>query len=314
MSISNVLKHRNTWVFFAILSLAGAVYLGVNLMSIKSQVAEMKAQAELLSEKATQLSDRTIQMEKALRLERSKVKQLEAVEARSKDDIKDYILAYYKTVPPTVAEEIAQKTLKTSEEHNVPFVTLVALIEAESHFNPFAISPLKKDPARGLTQVRYMKWGEVLGLSDKYQLHDIATGIDAGARILRSLLDDTGGNMKKALWRYVGVSKNKSVGNAYISKVYANMGKFTVFRSFAGQKAEEEEIAEAVVSDKDKTPRPPKVAGYKMHTIEKDDTLYDIAQKYWGDGNKWKKLLTVNPGVDELKLAIGSKLIIPDQT
>lgn len=177
---------------------------------------------------------------------RGRIRQLEAVEARSKDDIKEYVLAYYKTVAPTIAEEVSVRILEASDKHNVPFVALVAIAEVESNFNPFAISPLKSDPARGIMQVRFGQWGKKLGLTSKHQLHDIAINIDAGARIMKMLLDENKDNMKQALWKYVGVVNNKSVGNAYVKQVYENMGRFTVFRSLANQKPNEDEAFEHV--------------------------------------------------------------------
>ena len=250
------------------------------------------------------------------------------MEKRSKDDIKNYILTYYKTVAPTIAEEIATQIMNKSDEHNVPFVALVAVTEAESNFNPFAVSPLKKDPGRGLLQVRYGRWAEKLGLKDQYQLHDIETGVDAGAQILRQLLDDNGGDMKKALWNYVGVTNNVDLGKKYVRQIYENMGNFTVFRSLANQKPEESDSGTSSnVESGTKTYTKPtigdpgslptsvasaKSTGYVLYNIEKGDTLFDIAAKYYNDGNKWKRILDANPGVEELKLVVGSKLMIPN--
>jgi soluble lytic murein transglycosylase-like protein len=319
MSISKIFTFKSTWVVLTVLMAAGLAWQSVNHYNTTQMLQASLANLEETRASNTRLSSKVVIAETRANSLESQIKQLEAVEARSKDDIRDYILAYYKTVAPTIAEEIAVRTLEKSEAHNVPFVTLVALIEAESHFNPFAISPLKKDPGRGLTQVRYNRWAKTLGLENKYQLHDIGTGIEAGARILKTLLNESDGNMKQALWKYVGVTNNKAAGRAYINKVYANMGKFTVFRSLAGQKAEEEEMAQAADPDplpvekaaSSKTKRPPKVV---THTVEEGDTLYEIASKYLGDGNKWGKILEVNPGVQELKLEVGSTLVIPKLT
>jgi hypothetical protein len=156
----------------------------------------------------------------------NRVKELEAVGNKARDDIKAFILKYHKIVPTSVAEEIAATILNKSAEHGVPFVAVLAVMKVESAYNPYAISQLKKDPARGLMQVRFGVWGEKLKLKSKYDLHDIDINIDSGCRILRIYLDETKNDMKKALYKYVG-------GNAeYAKKVYETMGKFVVFRSF----------------------------------------------------------------------------------
>jgi len=158
----------------------------------------------------------------------NRIKELESVSARSEQDINDYILRRYSKTPKIVAKEIARMILIKSEEHNVPFIAIVAVMEVESQFNPYAISRLTKDPARGLMQVRPGVWGEILGLKNKTELHDIEIGIDAGTRVLRIYLDETKNDMKKALYKYVGGDTK------YGEKVYECMGKFVVYRSFVG--------------------------------------------------------------------------------
>jgi len=158
---------------------------------------------------------------------RNHIKELETIASRSQKDITAYILMVNRKTPKVVAQEIAKYVLKESEEHNVPFVATLAIIEVESHFNPYAVSKLKKDPARGLMQVRYNVWHKQLGIEKRNDLHDIEMGIDAGCSVLRIYLDKTENNMKKALYKYVGGSEK------YGKKVYESMGKFVVFRAFA---------------------------------------------------------------------------------
>ncbi|MDE6208452.1 MAG: LysM peptidoglycan-binding domain-containing protein [Lachnospiraceae bacterium] len=53
-------------------------------------------------------------------------------------------------------------------------------------------------------------------------------------------------------------------------------------------------------------------SGYKaVHNIVKNDTLWTLAQKYYGDGTKWTKIQKANSDVDPYKLQIGKKLYIP---
>jgi LysM repeat protein len=49
----------------------------------------------------------------------------------------------------------------------------------------------------------------------------------------------------------------------------------------------------------------------RYHTIKSGDTLWDLAVKYYGDGNQWTKIQKANGGIDPYALAIGKKLIIP---
>ena len=45
--------------------------------------------------------------------------------------------------------------------------------------------------------------------------------------------------------------------------------------------------------------------------MEDGDTLYDIAQLYWGDGDRWAWLAADNGNVSPDTLQIGQKLYIP---
>ena len=148
----------------------------------------------------------------------------------TESNITKYILTNYKKVPPIIAKEISKVILEKSLEHNVPYPVILAVIEVESDFDPYSVSKLKFDPARGLMQVRYNVWKETLGLKSAYDLHSISGGIDAGTRVLRKYLDDTKNNLGKTLYKYVG--KNR----AYINLVYNKMGKFTAFEAVKEEK------------------------------------------------------------------------------
>lgn len=49
----------------------------------------------------------------------------------------------------------------------------------------------------------------------------------------------------------------------------------------------------------------------KSVTVTKGTTLWGLAKKYYGDGNRWKEIQAANGGVNERKLRIGSTLVIP---
>jgi TP901 family phage tail tape measure protein len=50
---------------------------------------------------------------------------------------------------------------------------------------------------------------------------------------------------------------------------------------------------------------------YDDYVVKKGDTLWALAQKYYGSGTKWSKIQSANGGVDPYNLRIGSTLKIP---
>ncbi len=315
MNIQEGLLHRNTWVMFAIMAMILVFWQGIRLGDRASEVDKLSG---LVSEAVVRIEDDEFKMAKL----QNRIKELEAVEARSKGDIKNYILTYYKTTPPTLAEEIATKILYYSATHGVPFVTVVGMMEVESQFNPYAISRLKRDPARGLMQVRFGTWKTKLGLESKYDLHDISIGIESGVRILRLNLDSTKDNMRRALYMYIsGVAKaNDPTVLSYVRNVYEAMGKFVVYRSFAG--INEPATVEAYVPGKVRI-APPEIAGQIteipkannkpfVHTVKhRGETLSLISKWYTGSIDNWKEIHKLNPEIIITKMKIGATIMIP---
>ena len=315
MNIQEMLLHRNTWVMFAIVFFAGALWQTVDISDKKNEIVRLSALVGTLNEV---VDDGGVSMSKL----QNRVKELEAVEARSQNDIKNYILTYYKTTPPTLAEEIASKILYLSATHGVPFVTVVGMMEVESQFNAYAISNLPKDPARGLMQVRYHTWKKKLGLKSKYDLHDVSMGIESGIRILRWNLNTTKNNMRRALYMYIsGVAKtNDPTVSRYVRNVYEAMGKFVVHRSFAG--LDEPATIKAYTPGKVRI-APPEIAGQItqvptvskpfIHTVKhKGETLSLISKWYTGSIDNWKEIHSLNPEIIITKMRIGATIMIPD--
>ena len=58
-------------------------------------------------------------------------------------------------------------------------------------------------------------------------------------------------------------------------------------------------------------PQPTTTVAGKTHTIVKGDSLWDIAQKYYGDGNKYKLIMKANNISDPNALTVGQVLKIP---
>ena len=48
------------------------------------------------------------------------------------------------------------------------------------------------------------------------------------------------------------------------------------------------------------------------HTVQRGETLFSIAEKYYGDGYAWVKIKEYNPWVDQERLNIGEIIHIPD--
>jgi len=55
----------------------------------------------------------------------------------------------------------------------------------------------------------------------------------------------------------------------------------------------------------------PAVAVPQKHTIAEGDSMWGIAEKYYGDGHLWPRIKAANPGVDENRLLVGTTLVIP---
>lgn len=49
----------------------------------------------------------------------------------------------------------------------------------------------------------------------------------------------------------------------------------------------------------------------RTYTIRKNDTLWSLAQRFYGDGQKWVDIVNANPGINPQKLAVGQEIILP---
>ncbi len=47
------------------------------------------------------------------------------------------------------------------------------------------------------------------------------------------------------------------------------------------------------------------------YVVQKKDTLWSIAKKVYGDGQRWKDIVEANPGLNPRKLHTGQKLNLP---
>ena len=54
-----------------------------------------------------------------------------------------------------------------------------------------------------------------------------------------------------------------------------------------------------------------KASGETTHTVRHGETLFSIAKATYGDGKKWKQIVSANPGVSPSKLKVGQVLVMP---
>jgi len=242
----------------------------------------------------------------------NKINEIEIVETKSKSDIKNYILTHYKTIPSIIATEITENILISSKKHGISPITIVAVMEVESSFNPALVGPKTKyGKARGLMQVMPKFWVKELN-KNKYDFHDIKIGIDSGTYILKKYLVQKKYNMKKALYKYVNGD------NQYVANVYNAMGKFVVFRNIVDIKKQKsienkkefiEKKQEIILEyNYKKEDYEPFVHVVKYH----GETLSLMAKWYTGKINNWKKILEINSHIVPEKMQIGAQIIIPN--
>lgn len=60
------------------------------------------------------------------------------------------------------------------------------------------------------------------------------------------------------------------------------------------------------------TPPPPAAAAERTYTVVAGDTLWDIAVKYYGDGQKYRKIAAANNIENPDQIDIGLELKIPE--
>ena len=58
-------------------------------------------------------------------------------------------------------------------------------------------------------------------------------------------------------------------------------------------------------------PAAPSTAGERTHTVKKGETLWTIAQEYYGDSSKWKLIQKANDIKNPDKLEIGQVIKVP---
>lgn len=126
----------------------------------------------------------------------------------------DWIVEHTKgKVPYAQAVKIVKAVHRYSHKHQVNPDVVFKIIQTESSYNPKA----RGGSSVGLMQI-IPRWHK-----DKIKgrnLYNVDTNVEVGVKILKEHLEKTGGNVRKALWRYNASSKKKQ----YAYKVL-NAGK-----------------------------------------------------------------------------------------
>lgn len=52
-------------------------------------------------------------------------------------------------------------------------------------------------------------------------------------------------------------------------------------------------------------------ASGRTYTVKKGDTLWGIAQRTYGDGKQYKKIISANPGIKGEQVNVGQKIVLP---
>lgn len=111
-------------------------------------------------------------------------------------------------VPEKKAEAIVAQAVRTGRKHDIHPELILAVIAVESHFRPRALS---RKGARGLMQV-LPRWHpkRVKAIGGTPALFEVDKNISAGTQILALYIDDSDGDLRRALLRYNGSVSSRS--------------------------------------------------------------------------------------------------------
>ena len=112
--------------------------------------------------------------------------------------------------------KIVNKAFEEAKKNKLSPYTVLSVIQVESNFDPAA----KSSVANGLMQINLSAWKNYFNIDEK-RIHDIDYNITLGCKILRHYLDETNGDLSRALYLY-----NNGYGfhnEKYVPKVKNNM-------------------------------------------------------------------------------------------
>ncbi len=123
----------------------------------------------------------------------------------------------------TLAQEVVNLAFEHEDEVFPKAEDILAVVGIESSFNPKSVSSLRRDPARGLMQVRPGVWN-----IDPESLDDVQSQIEHGVNILKHYYKKTG-NREDTLHAYnIGLTKFRRGGRnpSYVAKVQRERGQY----------------------------------------------------------------------------------------
>jgi len=125
---------------------------------------------------------------------------------------------------PRLSREIVDSAIKYSEKYDLSPILVLAIIETESEFYPFALS---KQNARGLMQINPDANEDVLigkGIfKESSDIFDPERSIEAGCFLLRQFINESP-DFNTALDKYLGANSVK-----YKVQIHAVMGKILLY-------------------------------------------------------------------------------------
>lgn len=57
----------------------------------------------------------------------------------------------------------------------------------------------------------------------------------------------------------------------------------------------------------------PALPAPRTHTVQRNDTMWSLAVRYLGDGQRWRDIAAINPDVKPTAIPVGTKLLIPEK-
>ena len=123
------------------------------------------------------------------------------------------IFAFEKKYP--MFAKIVNKAFEEAKKNKLSPYTVLSVIQVESNFEPTASSGI----ADGLMQINLKAWKEYFNI-DETKIYDIDYNIRLGCKILRHYLDESKGDLARALYLY-----NNGYGfhnEKYVPKVQDN--------------------------------------------------------------------------------------------
>lgn len=58
-------------------------------------------------------------------------------------------------------------------------------------------------------------------------------------------------------------------------------------------------------------PMPEPVVQVRTYIVKRNDTLWSIALRIYGDGKRWRDIVAANDGLDPTKMRIGQEIVLP---